>query len=250
MPFTLAHPALVLPLRGTALPTTALVAGSMAPDARLFVPVGPDDLSHSLVGVLTVDLVLGLGLLALWTWVVRDVLVDLAPGAVRDRLAVRSRLDRARWLLAVPATVVGAATHVGWDELTHADRWGTRHVDWLREEHWFWPGYTWAQAASGVVGLVVVLVAAVGWLRARPLVHRPQRRVLPRPTLLAVGAVVGVLGLLAGLDRLAAGVEPAAHHWVVTTLRLAALAAAATCALWWTAYAVRGRGAARPSLEQ
>ena len=32
MPFTLAHPAVVLPLRGLGLPMTALVAGSMAPD--------------------------------------------------------------------------------------------------------------------------------------------------------------------------------------------------------------------------
>jgi hypothetical protein len=36
MPFTLSHPAAVLPLAGTGFPVAALVAGSMAPDVPMF----------------------------------------------------------------------------------------------------------------------------------------------------------------------------------------------------------------------
>lgn len=129
MPFTLAHPAAVLALRRTPLPTAALVMGSMAPDTRLFVPGLPAyDVSHSALGVLTLDPLTAMVLWGVWVWVLRDVVVDLAPSAVRDRLPASARPSRRDWLLAAPAAVVGAATHVGWDALTHAGRWGPTHV--------------------------------------------------------------------------------------------------------------------------
>ncbi|MFB9312075.1 DUF4184 family protein [Nocardioides plantarum] len=247
MPFTLAHPALVLPLRRTGLPMAALVAGSTVPDARLFVPwLGTYDHSHSLVGIVTIDLALALVLLAVWVWVVRDVLVDVAPDVVRERLEPRSRLSSTAWALAVPAAVIGSATHVGWDAFTHDDRWGTRHVTWLREEHWFWPGYTWAQAASGVVGLVIVGWASVVWVRARPREPRADPPLLPRSTLLAVGVLLTVTAVVAGADRLHRGVEPAAQHAVVTALQVGVLAVGVVCVAWWV---LRGVRVARPSLR-
>jgi hypothetical protein len=237
VPFTLAHPAAVLPLRRAGLPMVALVVGSMVPDARLFVPWLPSyDTSHSPAGIVTVDLALAMACLALWTYVVRDALVDVAPAAARERLDPQARLSPRAWALAVPAAVVGSATHVGWDAFTHADRWGTRHVAWLREEHWFWPGYTWAQAASGGLGLLVVAAAALAWLRTRPRAPHAHGSLLPRTTPAAVAV----------LQRRTAGVEQAAYHCVVSTIRVGVVATVAVCAAWWLMRAAR---TLRPSLD-
>jgi uncharacterized protein DUF4184 len=60
MPFTVSHPAAVLPVLRW-LPPSAVVVGSLVPDIPLCVrpPVGYHT-THSLAGVVTVDLPLGL----------------------------------------------------------------------------------------------------------------------------------------------------------------------------------------------
>ncbi|GAA0250852.1 hypothetical protein GCM10010492_58880 [Saccharothrix mutabilis subsp. mutabilis] len=64
MPFTFAHPAAVLPLRRR-LWSPGPVTGSVAPDLAYHLPVpGGADLTHSVLGVVGVDLLLGLALLA------------------------------------------------------------------------------------------------------------------------------------------------------------------------------------------
>ncbi|RHW25669.1 DUF4184 family protein [Nocardioides immobilis] len=63
---TLAHPAAVLPLGRLGLPMTALVAGSVVPDIPLFLWwVRGYELTHSLVGILVVDVVLAVGVVLL-----------------------------------------------------------------------------------------------------------------------------------------------------------------------------------------
>ena len=90
MPFTLSHPAAVLPLRtrAPALPFTALVIGSMTPDAEYYLPFEPFPrrLTHAFVGVPTVDLVLGIAML---------VAVQLDPRCAA-RCAAAGRLGGAR----------------------------------------------------------------------------------------------------------------------------------------------------------
>ncbi|HYO39902.1 MAG TPA: DUF4184 family protein [Nocardioidaceae bacterium] len=80
MPFTPAHPAVVWPLRQTGLPVVAMVAGSMAPDLPLFVPtpVGYSG-THSLLGLVTVELAVGDVAVAVRFAVLPDPLVDSAP---------------------------------------------------------------------------------------------------------------------------------------------------------------------------
>jgi hypothetical protein len=161
MPLTLSHPALVLPLRRAGLPMTVLVIASMIPDVPLFLgSVRGYDVTHSLVGIVTLDVVLVVGAAAWWSFVMRDALTDLAPSLVRSRLLARVRPSRRDWLLTPAAAVVGAASHVAWDSFTHPGQWGVRRIDWLQSEHAGLAGLKWAQYTSGVVDSLVVL--AVG----------------------------------------------------------------------------------------
>lgn len=197
MPFTLSHPAAVLPLRRTGLPMAALVCGSMAPDLHMVVPGVTDEMTHRWQGVPTVDLVLGLALTAFWVLVLAPTATAAAPEPLRARLRPPPRYAARDWLLVLPGVVVGAATHVGWDTFTHQDMWGGQHVPWLYETHHGYPGFQLTQYASSIVGLVIVALWAVVVLRQRtprPAPDHPRSRAAR----LALGVPIG-LGLLTGL---------------------------------------------------
>jgi hypothetical protein len=189
VPFTLSHPAAVLLVRRTGLPVAAMVAGSMAPDVPMFVRVpGFYAVTHSLLGVVTVDVVLGVLGVVVWFSLVRDALVDVAPAIVRERLGATARYSRKQWSLVPAAVAIGALTHVVWDMFTHPRRWGVEHVDWLRQVHGALPGSAWAQYVSGVLGLALVGMWALGSLRSRP-----RRKRSPRVPELGVTALAVVL---------------------------------------------------------
>lgn len=213
MPFTLAHPAAVLLLRRTPLPVAAMVAGSMSPDVPVYFKAygRPYHLTHSALGVLTVDLALGLLGIAFWFAYLRDPVVDLMPALVRERITARARYDRTQWMLAVPAVVLGSTSHVLWDLFTHHDRWGVRHLAWLHEQHGAHLGYKWAQFGSSVLGLAVV----TGWtvVVLRGLVRR-QRPVTV--SVLGTRALIGALALTLGAAAAAATAtaEPGTGHWL------------------------------------
>src|SRR5687767_14701664 len=118
MPLAPAHPAAVLPLQLLGLPLSALVAGALAPDVTMYVAGWGYGVTHSALGVLTVDLLVALVGLVVWFGLLRDAWVDLTP-SVRDRVPPRARPDRKAWLLAPLAALIGAATHVVWDSATH-----------------------------------------------------------------------------------------------------------------------------------
>ncbi|GGU84066.1 hypothetical protein GCM10010211_57610 [Streptomyces albospinus] len=149
MPFTLSHAAAVLPFirqTGTArgpLLASALVAGSFAPDLTFYtdtvVPGGMEfgTVTHSLPGVLTVDVLITAALVGGWL-LLREPLLALLPRSRRERLhafargrprtprGTRELAARAGWFLL--SSVLGSTTHVVWDAFTHPGRWGTRLV--------------------------------------------------------------------------------------------------------------------------
>src|SRR5436190_2277820 len=164
---TLAHPAAVLPLRRVGLPMSGLVAGSVVPDVPVFLEWHRGyDLTHSLLGILVIDVALAYCVLLVWFPFVRDPLADMAPEQVRSRLAERARLTRRQWLLVAPAASVGAATHFLWDSFTHPGRWGPNHIEWLRAEHVGLEGLRWSQYVSGVIGLAIVIWVSRAYVRS------------------------------------------------------------------------------------
>ncbi|MFC9230361.1 DUF4184 family protein [Streptomyces decoyicus] len=188
MPFTLSHAAAVLPaIRRTGaargpLVASALVAGSFAPDMTYYadslVPGGMafGEVTHSLTGVLTVDVLVTVALVGGWL-LVREPLTALLPRAWQGPVHtfVGGRPWRPRgpselaalvgWFLV--SAVLGAATHVVWDAFTHPGRWGTRLVPGLDRVVGGLPVYTYVQ--YGTSALALAAMGAFVWqvLRGR-----------------------------------------------------------------------------------
>ncbi|MET9376528.1 DUF4184 family protein [Streptomyces sp. NPDC002992] len=186
MPFTLSHAAAVLPgIRrdGTArgpLIASALVAGSFSPDMTYFAATAiPDamvfgDVTHSVPGIVTVDVLITAALVAVWL-MVREPLVALLPERWRGRVYefVRGRSWRGRrrgplaaWFFLSAA--LGATTHVVWDEFTHLDRWGTRTIPFLAEVVAGFPVYLYLQYGGSALALVLLVWFTARALRATP----------------------------------------------------------------------------------
>lgn len=225
MPFTLSHPAAVLPFlsggraRGR-LVGSALVAGSLAPD----VPFFTDSLVHGTFAfgavthrwwaVPTVDVAIAAALAASWHGLLREPLVALLPGrwadAAEELTAPRGRARDAAgagWFALSAAA--GAATHVVWDAFTHDGRLGVRLLPVLAQTVHGRPVYWLLQCAFSVLGLGVLAWAVPRTLRrARPEPGPgPRRDVrrglrLPRRARASVTVLAGAAALAGAGQRL------------------------------------------------
>jgi Domain of unknown function (DUF4184) len=176
VPFTLSHPAAVLPLLRSPLLPSALVAGSVAPDlpSYLPLPVHPAQ-THALPAAAGTDLVLGVALLVVFHLLLRAPLVALAPEGLRRRLPDQLRLGRLA--IAIPTVVasvaLGAATHLAWDAFTQVDGAAVQAIPLL------WTTVVGPHRLFNVVGYVSSAggLAALGWWT-----HRWYRRTPPTQT--------------------------------------------------------------------
>lgn len=192
MPLTPSHIAAVIPLKGrAALPFAALAAGSMSPDLWYYLPGRwvPQPSTHTPWGILVWDLLFGIVMWIAWR-AASGPLHDLVPDPVRRRWRLPSESFGA-WQFVPLAVLIGAVSHVLWDEFTHAGRFGTATIASLAASHGTpWgslAGYQILQYLSGVFGLVVI--AGVG-LRAPQ--HQPAPR--RRPRLARIMPLATVLG--------------------------------------------------------
>lgn len=115
MPFTLAHPAAILPfLRLTRANgwRSGLLWGSISPDLIAVPLVSARSISHSLPGLALLDIPLALVLTFLWNALGRDRLRRL-PGVTFTAPGSFS------WGAALLGTSLGGATHLFWDLFTH-----------------------------------------------------------------------------------------------------------------------------------
>lgn len=233
MPFTLSHPAAVLPLRGLGMPMTALVLGTMSLDLPLYLGSRRGyEITHHPASIVTIDVALTLLLLGFWFTFLRDPLVDLAPAAIRSRLQPHVRLTRRQWLLAMPAASVAAATHIFWDSFTHADQWGYNRLAWLRTDHLGVAGLRWAQYLSAIIGLAIVIAYAVVELRSLAPDRPRAPRALGTYTLVVSVCLAGAAGLVVVIASIPDGMYAMAFHGVVIGLVTLAVAVLSVCLVW------------------
>jgi hypothetical protein len=111
---------------------------SVVPDLPSSLPRGiPRELSHSIPGVFVVEIPIAIIVLVLWVLLFRAPLIDFMPGWVRARLRLPGDASAGRhsiWpslhlvVVSLVSLLVGIATHLGWDALTHSDGWVVLHV--------------------------------------------------------------------------------------------------------------------------
>jgi Domain of unknown function (DUF4184) len=177
MPWTLVHPAAVLPLRQLGLKQLSfggLVVGSVSPDIGYY--VGRFDLAviaHTTLGLLILCLPTGLVLFVMVRVLHRPV-ANLLPEPHRSALLSIPqvpRLKSLRILLTVAVSIIiGAMTHNVWDSFTHSAGYMATKWPLLRESVWVLGNrnvrvHELLQHLSTLVGLLVVVVAYVRWLR-------------------------------------------------------------------------------------
>ena len=136
MPFTLAHPAAVIPLRRF-LPFSALVVGSLAPDFEyLFHLAAVSQFSHTLLGIFYFCIPVGVVVLWLFHSVVKCPVLLLLPNFMRRRLEPSSSafsfLPLSRLSLILIALAVGAFSHLAWDAFTHEAGWAVVRLPVMR----------------------------------------------------------------------------------------------------------------------
>jgi len=208
VPFTLAHPAAVLPLRRIRkLRTAPLVIGALIPDLPYYLPGGLRLRSetHTLEGSVTICPLLGIAALVA-VFVLRTPLTALLPERARWLcLRALAPLSRPReWLVAPLAIVLGVWTHLLWDSFTHSGGWMVHRVAALSAPVTIGP-YTGTvchvlQYLSSVLGLVVL---AVWYLRLPAPPHERRKGARPSSTpalLLAAAAAIVIGGVQATLS--------------------------------------------------
>jgi hypothetical protein len=135
MPFTLAHPAAVLPLRRFCprfLSLPALVVGSVCPDAGYaFAGLGADGLAHRFVGSFVFCLPVGLGLLGLFVRG-REWFVRLVPGSFQAVFRPLCLVPLGSRGVVVCSLLVGTWTHLLWDSFTNQQGQATLFFSGLR----------------------------------------------------------------------------------------------------------------------
>ncbi|MEU1283342.1 DUF4184 family protein [Kitasatospora sp. NPDC005856] len=235
MPFTLSHPAAVLPLMRRPFRRTALVAGTVAPDLPYFLattglPVSAQSwyepfvnatTTHGVSGAVTVTLPYALLLWALLR-AARRPLASLLPGPGAPPPSSRPPgvpVRRVGWV--VLSALIGIATHLVWDAFTHVDGFVVARTPWLTAT--LVGGLTWArvlQHASTIGGLAAIalyawrgrgrLLAAPGPDRRRPTGVLRRQVVLAMGLFTVAGAVAHAWRWLAGRETETAGLSSAA----------------------------------------
>jgi hypothetical protein len=185
MPFTLSHPALVLPIRRYGFVFSALVIGSMAPDFSYFIPFTPDKgFTHSIPGILLFCIPISLIALLLFHKFLKEPLISLLPDNHRRRLWNYSRgftfLPKKRLLMILLSVFLGVISHLVWDSFTHVYGWGVMAFPVFRQTNfhigsWNIALYSFLQHLSTVIGLVVLGIWYFKWYQKTSLAPVGQR---------------------------------------------------------------------------
>ncbi len=179
MPWTLSHPAAVLPLRRLSprlLDFPALVLGSMTPDIGY--SISRFDLAtfaHTLPGSFLACIPTGLILLFIFYLFCKPISYALPSPHRQALLPCCPTFPRQplRWGIILLSLLLGAWTHIFWDAFTHEHGWFVVRIPWLQQVAGHIGSTTIymflvMQELSTVVGLVILLLSYRSWLRHRP----------------------------------------------------------------------------------
>lgn len=168
MPFTFSHPAIVLPLvkNKRFFSATGLIVGSLTPDFEYFLKMRiSSECSHRYDGLFYFDLPIGFLVCVLFHWIVRDAFIQNSPRFIQARIIRWYRVEwmpelKNRWWIVSISILIGAFSHIFWDEFTHVHGYFVEgNSTFLREINLLgleMPLYKYLQHGSSLVGAVIL----------------------------------------------------------------------------------------------
>ncbi|MGC8750612.1 DUF4184 family protein [Hydrotalea sp.] len=128
MPFTFAHPAVIIPIYRkwkSFFSLTGLVVGSIVPDFEYFIRMSKTRLyTHNWFGLFWADLPLGIILAYLFHYIIKQQLLLHLPPVFKNKLLPYNSLNWNTYFkhyygVVCISILLGGATHLLWDSLTH-----------------------------------------------------------------------------------------------------------------------------------
>lgn len=171
MPFTPAHPAIVLPflkIKPERISATALVIGSMAPDFEYFFKMSVNGQhSHTLLGILYFNIPVTILLSFLFHGVVKRNMIANLPAFFQYRfqlileLNFKEHFRRYYWAVMISAAL-GSFSHIFWDAFTHNDGFFAQRISFYKYvvipfDGVRYPLFYGLQHISTYVGLTIVI---------------------------------------------------------------------------------------------
>jgi hypothetical protein len=163
MPFTLSHPAILLPFfKNKKLSATALIVGSMSPDFEYFFRMRmQSEISHTFLGIFLIDFPLGFIVMFAFHQIIKRQFIENAPLFFQKRLAVLKDLNwinyfKNNFLTVLISFFLGAVSHIFWDSMTHWDGYLVQQTSFFNIEFFSIPVYKIAQHLSSIIGLIYI----------------------------------------------------------------------------------------------
>ncbi|UUW09407.1 DUF4184 family protein [Flavobacterium plurextorum] len=141
MPFTFAHPAIILPLQFLNkkwFSLTGLVIGSMIPDFEYFIRMRIQSIySHTIAGVFWFDLPLALLISFIFHNKVKNLLFQNLPYCFQSRFLIFTTFNwnnyfKQNWIVVLFSILIGTASHLLWDSFTHDSGYFVNHITLLQ----------------------------------------------------------------------------------------------------------------------
>jgi len=173
MPFTLSHPAAVLPLNylpKRLVSVTALAIGSMTPDFEYFIRMKVSSIySHSWTGLFWFDLPLGLLIMLIYVFVIKDKLIAHLPKWLNRRFTGFGEKKYTPGFSSIViisiSILIGVASHILWDSFTHPSGYFVTHHRLLRHKiqvlHFHLELYNILQHLSTIIGALIIVYAII-----------------------------------------------------------------------------------------
>lgn len=165
MPFTFAHPAIILPFNYCSkryFSLTGLVSGSLAPDFEYFLRMRTKGVyGHTLSGMFWFDLPLAIVLAFIFHNIVRNQLIIHLPSFFIARLQRYTTFDWNKkftrsWFVIIISILIGISSHLFWDSFTHEHGFFVEHLKLLRSAVGPVAVYNILQHASTLVGFTII----------------------------------------------------------------------------------------------
>lgn len=168
MPFTFAHPSVILPLARykDTFSFTALLMGSIVPDFEFFFSLREvENVGHKFHGIFLFDLPVAFVMCFVFHNFLRMLFVQNLPAYFQKRLLPFNDFNwnayfRSNWTKVIYSLLIGIATHFACDAFTHDDGFIVERVSFFKSYvslgQTIIPFYSFLQIVLSVIGLVFV----------------------------------------------------------------------------------------------